>query len=86
MKALVEPSGRIAEICAREFPVAPPLSWIEVPNNVPVTPHWRVENNAFIEPPSELQEQIAPEEDSLSALAERIKALEAKVAGIEGAR
>jgi len=30
MKALIEPSGRIAEICVDTFPVHPNLVWVDV--------------------------------------------------------
>lgn len=30
MKALIEPSGRIAEICVNTFPVHPDLVWVDV--------------------------------------------------------
>jgi hypothetical protein len=30
MKALIEPSGRIAEICVDTFPVHPDLVWVDV--------------------------------------------------------
>ena len=48
MKALIEPSGRIAEIRADTFPVHESLIWIDVPEHI-TTLH-KYENGVFIDP------------------------------------
>jgi hypothetical protein len=68
--ALIEPSGRIAEIASEPFPVAAPLQWVEVADEV--TTAWRYENGAALAP--ELEPEFEPEQPSLE---ERIAALEA---------
>lgn len=40
MKALIEPSGRIAEVTETAFPVAPPLAWVEVPPDTTTADTW----------------------------------------------
>lgn len=34
MKALIEPTGRIAEICADTFPVHESLRWVDCPEDI----------------------------------------------------
>jgi len=48
MKALIEPSGRIAEIRADTFPVHESLVWIDCPEDI-TTLH-KFENGIFISP------------------------------------
>ncbi len=39
-KALVEPDGRIAQIATDIFPVAPPLEWVDVPDDTTTRHTW----------------------------------------------
>jgi hypothetical protein len=48
MKALIEPSGRIAEIREDTFPVHESLTWIDCPEGI-TTLH-KYENGVFIDP------------------------------------
>jgi hypothetical protein len=48
MKALIEPSGRIAEICATTFPVHESLRWIDCPEDI-TTLHKYIDG-VFVEP------------------------------------
>lgn len=40
MKALIELSGRIAEVTETAFPVAEPLAWVEVPPDTTTADSW----------------------------------------------
>lgn len=40
MKALVEPSGRIAQVATDTFDVAAPLAWVEVPPDTTTEDKW----------------------------------------------
>jgi hypothetical protein len=48
MKALIEPSGRIAEIREDTFPVHESLTWIDAPEHI--TTFHKYENGVFIDP------------------------------------
>ena len=48
MKALIEPSGRIAEIRADIFPVHEALIWVDCTEDI--TTHHKFENGIFIAP------------------------------------
>ncbi len=67
--ALVEPSGRIAQIEQAPFPVAAPLQWVEVADEVMAA--WNYRDGAAIE--SEPEPEPGPAQPSLE---ERIAALE----------
>lgn len=55
MKALVEPSGRVAQVEEKEFPVAPPLKWVDC--DTTVQPEYEFKNGKFKAPDRKL---IAP--------------------------
>ena len=48
MKALIEPSGRIAEICADIFPVHESLRWVDCTEDI--TPEHKFSDGVFISP------------------------------------
>lgn len=39
-RALIEPSGRVAQVEAADFPVAPPLRWVECPDEAKPETHY----------------------------------------------
>lgn len=40
MRALIEESGRIAQVAAEDFPVAAPLRWVDVPDDTTPLDTW----------------------------------------------
>lgn len=50
MLALIEPSGRVAQVVPDNgsFPVAPPLTWVSAPATV--TPEWTYDGTKFSPP------------------------------------
>lgn len=46
--ALVEQSGRVAQVQAQQFPVAPPLQWVQCADSV--TPEWTYNGTSFVPP------------------------------------
>lgn len=75
--ALIEPSGRIAEIATEAFPVHPSLRWIECPDDTTARHVW--DGSAFAAPPPppvlERPRDLAAE---LDALKERVGSLESR--------
>lgn len=47
-RALVEPSGRVAQVEDRDFPVAPPLVWMDCPDDCKADD--RYSGGAFVQP------------------------------------
>ena len=78
MKALIEPSGRIAEIRADTFPVHKSLIWIDVPEHI-TTLH-KYENGVFIDPTP-----IVVVDDPVQSLAEQIIANPTELAKLKQA-
>ena len=78
MKALIEPSGRIAEIRADTFPVHESLIWIDVPEHI-TTLH-KYENGVFIDPTP-----IVVVDDPVQSLAEQIIANPTELAKLKQA-
>ncbi|WP_119169057.1 hypothetical protein [Algihabitans albus] len=53
MKALIEPTGRIAQVSAEPFPVAKPLLWVEVPDDTTTADTWDGEKVVkYTDPPA----------------------------------
>lgn len=54
-KALISPGEtvgngyRIAEVTASEFPVAPPLFWVDAPDDIEATTHCYVDGEGFVD-------------------------------------
>ena len=59
MKALIEPSGRIAEVRAEAFPVAPPLVWQDVPEGTTTADTWDGSQVVQYVPPVPTVEELA---------------------------
>lgn len=51
--ALVEQSGRVAQVQAQQFPVAPPLQWVQCTDSV--TPEWTYNGTSFVPPPQPVE-------------------------------
>ena len=65
MKALVEPSGRIAEVRADTFPVAEPLFWQDVPPDTTTADTWDgTQVVKYVPPPPPTVEELAAEKRS----------------------
>lgn len=59
MKALIEPGGRIAEVRAEAFPVAPPLVWQDVPPDTTTQDTWNGTQVVQYVPPEPTVEELA---------------------------
>ena len=65
MKALIEPSGRIAEVAETAFPIAPPLAWVEVSADTTTADTWDGSQVIkFVPPPPPSVEELAAEKRS----------------------
>ena len=76
MKALIELSGRIAQVTEATFPVAEPLAWVDVPADTTTADSWDgAQVVKYVPPPPPAVEDVAAEKRSeihARAAAERV--------------
>lgn len=75
MKALIDGS-RVCQVAENEFPVAPPLFWVDAPDGIVPDSHTYVDGQ-FVEPAPVVIE--TPPEPTKAQLMAQVQALMAKV-------
>lgn len=80
MKALISPqeNNRIAQVSPEDFPIAPPLFWVDCPEDI--TTEWTYDDSGFQEPV--VPEVVTPPAPTVEDLLAQLQVIQAQIANL----